>query len=216
MEKSPQLLKLRLNLEIYCDKSEIQQILEQLNDLTMVYSTHEQIHAANKNIENKVEPMKYAIIDFEGFSPKLMGVLFHNSLFQFYITDKKYQKELYEVIFIVLHILQFLFLITFSESERRFISILTHKLRKSHDSADLEFLHSLEIINIQKANYESMSAGLFSVNEEILSDPLLRISNNVDILFDLGYIELIKEHNQNCLISTNILLKKRYFKLNLI
>jgi len=61
-------------------------------------------------------------------------------LFKFHITHKMHQKELYEVIFIILHILQFLFIITFSESERKFISIPNHKVRSIIIQVDLEFV----------------------------------------------------------------------------
>ncbi len=44
----------------------------------------------------------------------------------------------------------------------------------------------------------------------------LSISDNVDPLFDMGYFDLIAKHNETCLISTLTLLKKRFFKLNLI
>ncbi len=81
---------------------------------------------------------------------------------------------------------------------------------------ELEFLESMRIVDIQQNYYESLTAGLFSLDEEVLPDPVLRISDNVDPLFDMGYLDLIAEHNETCLISTLTLLKKRFFKLNLI
>ena len=35
-------------------------------------------------------------------------------------------------------------------------------------------------------------------------------------IFELGYLDLVAEHNKSCLISTLKLLQKRYFKLNLL
>ncbi len=56
----------------------------------------------------------------------------------------------------------------------------------------------------------------FSLNEQVMPDPVLRISDNIDLLFEQGYLEMIGEHNSNCLLSTLTLLKKRFFKLNLL
>jgi len=58
-----------------------------------------------------------------------------------------------------------------------------------------------------------MISGLFSINEDILPDPIMRLSEHVNRLFNMGYLNLILEHNENCLLSTLILLQKRYFKL---
>jgi len=62
---------------------------------------------------------------------------------------------------------------------------------------------------------ESLTADLFSLNEQVMPNPVLRISGNIDLLFEHGYLEMIGKHNANCLISTLTLLKKRFFKLNL-
>jgi len=120
------------------------------------------------------------------------------------------------VLAIALRIVRNFYIISFSGWEARFISILKHRLLEIHSSKVLDFLDSLQIIDIQQKYFESMTAGLFSINEEVLPDPVVRISDNIDILFEMGYMDLIIEHNDNCLLSTLKLLHKRFFKLNLL
>ncbi len=94
--------------------------------------------------------------------------------------------------------------------------ILGHRLLASHEPRELEFLGNLTIIDSQDNYYESLTSTLFSLNEQVSPDPILRVSRNVDHLFELGYFDLIIGHNDNCLKSTHILLQKRYFKVNLL
>jgi len=160
--------------------------------------------------------MKYVILDFEGYFPKLFGILIYDTIYQFYIEQETYQQQLYQVLAIVLRIVKEFYIISFSGWEARFISILKHRLLELHSSNVLEFLDGLQVIDIQQKYFESMTAGLFSINEEVLPDPVVRISDNVDILFDMGYMDLIIDHNDSCLLSTLTLLHKRFFKLNLL
>ena len=46
------------------------------------------------------------MIDFEGYFPKLFGILVSDMIFQFYIKSRKCQPELYEVIFKALNIVK--------------------------------------------------------------------------------------------------------------
>ncbi len=98
----------------------------------------------------------------------------------------------------------------------RFIKILSHRLLATHEPKELEFLRNLTIIDSQENYYESLTSTLFSLDEQVGPDPILRVSGNVDHLFRLGYTDLIIGHNDNCLISTQTLMLKRYFKLNLL
>jgi hypothetical protein len=119
--------------------------------------------------------------------------------------------------FRVLKILKEFYLITFSPWEGNFVKILANELRSMYSQHELNFLtSSLKIIDIQERYYESLNASLFSLNEEILPDPLIRISDNVDILFEMGNLELVAEHNETCLISTRTLFLSRWLKQNLI
>lgn len=214
--KSEQMVRLRMNLDIYCDNSTINNVIDKLSNLINNLEVNPSIYTRTRPVETESGPMKFVIIDFECYFPKFFGILVSDMIFQFYIKEPKHQPELYMIIFEVLKIVKNFYFVTFSGWESRFIKILKNRLVSTYSPKELDFLDTLAIIDIQIGYYESLTSGLFSVNEKISSEPVLRISNNVDLLFELGYLDLVSEHNESCLISTLKLLHKRFFKLNLL
>lgn len=214
--KSEQMLRLQMNLDIFCTKDIILDIINELDELFRDLGDEKHIYCHKMKISHNLEPMRFVIMDLEGYFPKLCGLLIHNTVFQFYVKEEQCQYELYQVIFEVLKIIKPFYIFTFSNWESYFISVLKHELKSVYTPEKLHFFENLSIINIQNSYYESMTAGLFSLGEEVVSDPVLRISNNIDLLFDMGYYPLIIKHNTSCLISTLTLLKKRFFQLHLL
>jgi len=214
--KSEQMLRLQMNLDIFCTKDIILDIIDELDDLFQELKNYPDIYYHKKTIVHNLEPMKFVIMDLEGYFPKLCGLLIGNTIFQFYIKEERYQYEFYKVIFEVLKRVKEFYIFTFSNWESYFISVLKNELKSAIPLKELCFLEHLSLINIQNSYYESLTAGLFSLGEEVVSDPVLRISDNIDLLFDMGYSTLIIKHNTSCLKSTLKLLKRRFFQLNLI
>ena len=132
------------------------------------------------------------------------------------MKEEQCQYELYQVIFEVLKTVKEFYIFTFSNWESNFISVLKHELKSVYTPNKLEFLEKLYIINNQESYYESLTAGLFSVGESVVSDPVLRISDNIDLLYEMGYYTLIIKHNTSCLLSTLTLLKRRFFQFHLL
>ncbi|KKL97319.1 hypothetical protein LCGC14_1835670 [marine sediment metagenome] len=209
-----QLIRFELNLDLYCKPSEVSRIIRGIEKLTR--KKVEGIYFRVKDVEEDLIPMRYMILDLEGYFPILVGILINNKIFQFYITEKKDGMDLYEILFEILRIAKNFYIITFSPWEGNFFKILYHKLLASHSMEELEFLKHLKIIDIQDRYYESLNAGLFKLDEKILPDPLIRISDNVDILFEMKMLDLVAQHNVTCLRSSRIIFKNRYLKLNLI
>ncbi len=206
-----------MNLDIYCKPTVINDVLDKLDALVAISKGCPHIFSCKKQIENgSIKPMRYAIMDLEGYFPKLLGVLISDFIFQFYIKDATHQGELFEFFLDVLWVIKDLYIFSFSQWETRFINILGHRLLASHEPSELEFLGNLTIIDSQDNYYESLTSTMFSLNEQVSPDPILRVSRNVDPLFRLGYFDLIIGHNDNCLISTQTLLRKRFFKVNLL
>jgi len=79
----------------------------------------------------------------------------------------------------------------------------------------VQFLESLKIVNILLRTDEELVPALYSIGEKPYNDPLLRENKKLDIHFKEGHYNLILEHNKSCLLSTLILMKMRYLKLNL-
>ena len=207
-----------MNLDIYCVPMVINDVINKLDNLINLSDERSNIFSCKKKIGIKAKsPMRYAIVDFEGYFPMLIGILVSDVVFQFYIKKKTYQDELYEFFFEVLKIVKDLYIISFSTWEKRFIKILSHRLLTTHKPEELEFLgESLTIIDSQDNYWESLTSTMFSLNEPVSPDPILRVSRNVDPLFRLGYFDLIIGHNENCLKLTETLLQKRFFKVNLL
>jgi hypothetical protein len=205
-----------MNMDIYGERYEIEEVLNRLDGILEQVKLSTTVHSKKLEISKNSLPMKYFILDLEGYFPKLAGFLISDFIYQFYIEEKEYQLDLYKVIYSIIKLLKDFFIITFSPWERRFMIILKNELMSQFSSQkELEFIDSLKIVDIQKRYFESLSAGVFSLDDKLTPDPVLRISDNVDLLFENRYLDVICEHNRSCLLSTLKLLKKRYFKLNL-
>ena len=214
--KSEQMLRLRMNLDIFCTKDMLVETIDMLDELFHNLEDKPYICCYKNNIAHNLNPMKFIIMDLEGSFPKFCGLLIDTTIFQFYIKEEQYQDELYQIIFQVLKIVQQFYIFTFSNWESYFISVFKHELKSLYTPKELHFLEELYLINIQNSYYEALTAGLYSLGEIVVSDPVLRMSGNIDLLFDMGYYTLIVQHNTGCLLSTLTLLKKRFFQLHLL
>ena len=214
--KSEQMLRLQMNLDIFCTKDFLLNAIERLDELFRDLKVKPYIYCHKKTITHNLAPMKFIIMDLEGYFPKFCGLLIDTTLFQFYIKEERYQDDFYTVIFQVLTIVKNFYIFTFSNWESYFISVLKNELKSQNSPKELQFLEELSLINIQNSYYESLTAGMFSLGEKVVSDPVLRMSDNIDLLFDMGYYTLIIQHNTSCVLSTLTLLKRRFFQLYLL
>ena len=157
---------------------------------------------------------KYAIIDLEGDPPKFFGLVISNLVYQLFITDEKYLGQLYEAMWKILNKLIDFYLFTFSNTETRFFKkMLPFKLEEVDDRA---IFQTLNILNVQRRDFEGLIPALYSLGEQSYHDPLLRDSKKIELHFKKGDYYLILEHNKSCLLSTLKIVQKRYLKLHFI
>ena len=81
---------------------------------------------------------------------------------------------------------------------------------------DQGIFQTLNIVNVQRRDFEGLIPALYSLDEQSYHDPLLRDSKKIELHFKKGDYYLILEHNKSCLLSTLKIVQKRYLKLHLI
>jgi len=202
-----------MSFRIRTDQEELKSVIKSIESiLTNLKGSH--VKSRKFKIDGIFPYYKYAIIDLEGDPPKLFGLVISNLVYQLIITDEKHLRQLYEVIWKILHQLLDYYLFTFSNHETRFFKkILPFKLNVGKDE---NFFQVLKIVNVQKRDSEGLVPALYSLDEVSYHDPLLRNSKKVELHFRQGNYYLILEHNKSCLLSTLKIVQKRYLKLHLI
>ncbi len=170
--KSEQMQRLQMNLNIFCTKDMLLSAIDMLDELFHGLKEKPYIYCHKMPITHNLDPMKFIIMDLEGYFPKFCGLLIDTTIFQFYIKEEQYQEELYNIIFQVLKIVKQFYIFTFSNWESYFISVLKNELKSLYSPKELQFLEELSLINIQNSYYESLTAGLFSLGEKVVSDPV--------------------------------------------
>ena len=217
MMQSDEYLRLLMNAEIYCNMVELDPYLHHLELLYNWAAQHTVLHGKTYKVITPPTPMKYAIIDFEGYFPKVIGIRIYNRVFQFYINTAQYESNFHDLLLSILEVLKDLFLFSFSPWEEIFIQrYLYFFLKERHSLERLSFFRQLRFIDLQKSNFQALEAALYSLGQSIPDDPVLRQNKNVDILFDQGELDIILRHNTACLEGTLTILYLQYFKENLI
>jgi hypothetical protein len=171
-------------------------------------------------LESKPNPIpitqQAAILDFEGNPVFLIGFLFHDTLFSYYIKDYNDRNELYHLLFEILNIGEDYTFFAFSSHEEneiqkiyRFLELQEFDLSKYGD------ITQIPIINLQLGKFESLAEALLSIfpNMKITGDILFRNNKLVDRLFYAKKYEEIVVHNQNCLINEACIFTSRWLKL---
>jgi len=208
------LRKLWMNFSLQCDLKEIKKAVASIDSIVSSAKEGKKVKTRQFELKEKFLPYKYAIIDLEGDAPKLFGLVVSNQVYQIFVTNENYLLNLYEVIWKILTELIDFYLFTFSSYESRFFKkILPFKLKEARDKT---FFQALQIVNIQKRDFEGLVPALYSLEESVYHDPLLRDSKKIELHFKKKNYHLILEHNKSCLLSTLKIVRKRYLKLNLI
>lgn len=73
-------------------------------------------------------------------------------------------------------------------------------------------VRNLKLVNVQKFNFEGLIPALYSIDNNVYDNPLLRDSKKVNLHFKQGHYDLILNHNKSCLLSILELVKNRYLK----
>jgi len=203
-----------MSFDLSCDLKEIRRVISSINLIISNGKKDNKVKVRQFKLKQTFPPYKYAILDLEGDPPKFFGIVVSNVVTQIFITNKKYLKKFYEVIWKVLNELIDFYLFTFSNTETRFFKrILPFRLKEVEDKA---FLQILKIVNIQARDYEGLVPALYSLGQKSYHDPLLRDSKKIELHFKKGDYYLILEHNKSCLLSTLQIVQKRYLKLHII
>jgi len=93
MIHSEQFLRLKLNLDLHCEPEIINNALKNLDTLVKYLKGYPEVLTRKKLVKNSSFPMRYIILDFEGYFPTLFGFLIHDTIYQFYIEQEKYQQQ---------------------------------------------------------------------------------------------------------------------------
>jgi len=203
-----------MSFDLSCGLKEIRRVMSSINLIISNGKKDNKVRVRQFKLKQAFPPYKYAILDLEGDPPKFFGIVVSNVVTQIFITNKKYLKKFYEVIWKVLNELIDFYLFTFSNTETRFFKrILPFRLKEVEDKA---FLQILKIVNVQARDYEGLVPALYSLDQKSYHDPLLRDSKKIELHFKKGDYYLILEHNKSCLLSTLQIVQKRYLKLHVI
>ena len=210
-----ELSKLWMNFSLQGDLKDIRKTIASIDSIVSGAKEGSMVKTRRFELKGRFPPYRYAVIDLEGDSPKLFGLVISNQGYQIFVTDENYLLNLYQVIWKILNeLIDYYYLFTFSSYETRFFKeILPFKLKEVKDKT---IFQTLQIVNVQKRDFEGIVPALYSLGESSYHDPLLRDSKKIDLHFKNKNYFLILEHNKSCLISTLKIVRKRYLKLNLI
>lgn len=162
--------------------------------------------------------LKGAVIDFEGHSIFLVGIMITDKILTFYIKNYTHIERFYLLILKVMKVLKEIFLFSFSDNEKKgLLKIYTYLETQGYDLSEYEFIKKLTIVNLQVNKYEALTEALYSIipaDNHIVStgDTLFRNLKLIPKLFSAEKLKILIEHNRNCLTNETIILLKRWLK----
>jgi len=203
-----------MSFGLHMDIIKLKEVINSIDLLVSSLRKDRDVKSRHFELKGEFPSYKYAIVDLEGDPPKFFGLVISNLVYQLFITDVKYLGQLYEVIWKILNTLIDFYLFTFSNTETRFFKrMLPFKLKGVDDQG---IFQTLNLVNVQRRDFEGLIPALYSLDEQSYHDPLLRDSKKIELHFKKGDYYLILEHNKSCLLSTLKIVQKRYLKLHLI
>jgi len=203
-----------MSFGLQIDIIKLKEVINSIDLLVSSLRKDKEVKSRQFELKGEFPSYKYVIVDLEGDPPKFFGLVISNLVYQLFITDEKYLGQLYEVIWKILNMLIDFYLFTFSNTETRFFKrMLPFKLKGVKDQG---IFRTLNIVNVQRRDFEGLIPALYSLEEQSYHDPLLRDSKKIELHFKKGDYYLILEHNKSCLLSTLKIVQKRYLKLHLI
>jgi len=203
-----------MSFGLQIDIIKLKEVINSIDLLVSSLRKDKEVKSRQFELKGEFPSYKYVIVDLEGDPPKFFGLVISNLVYQLFITDEKYLGQLYEVIWKILNELIDFYLFTFSNTETRFFKrMLPFKLKGVKDQG---IFQTLNIVNVQRRDFEGLIPALYSLEEQSYHDPLLRDSKKIELHFKKGDYYLILEHNKSCLLSTLKIVQKRYLKLHLI
>ena len=218
MEKCNEFLKLRINFDLFTNKSEISRSLRLLDQKLDLIKNSDVLFYRKEIFSSKTYTLKFAILDFECNSTKVMGILVANHIFQLYIKNQLYQRKFFGFILEILSILKDFYIFSFSNHEFHVLNEIIEffNFRSTKESQPISFVRNLKLVNVQKFNFEGLIPALYSIDKRAYDDPLLRDSKKVHLHFKKGHYNLILDHNKSCLLSILEVVKNRYLKETLV
>ncbi|MHA2128046.1 MAG: hypothetical protein ACXACO_08110 [Promethearchaeota archaeon] len=157
-----------------------------------------------------------AILDFEGNPVFLIGFLFYDTLFSYYIEDYNDRNELYQLLFEILKVGGEYTFFAFSSHEETEIQKISRFLELQEiNLSRYGHIEQIPIVNLQLGKFESLAEALFSIfpTMKITGDILFRDNKLVDQLFYAQKFSEIVAHNHNCLKNEAFIFSKRWIKL---
>jgi hypothetical protein len=157
-----------------------------------------------------------AILDFEGNPVFLIGFLFYDTLFSYYIEDYNDRSELYQLLFEILKIGEDYTFFAFSSHEETEIQKISRFLELQEiNLSRYGHIEQIPIVNLQLGKFESLAEALLSIfpTMKITGDILFRDIKLVDQLFYAQKFSEIVAHNHNCLKNEALIFSKRWIKL---
>ena len=221
-----ELEKMNLYQDLIWNPSEIEAIISELKSVKLQPNVRSQNRKLIIDKRSRFIPipsnLRAVALDFEGDPPFLMGLMIHDELFFYYITNKSFQRYFYLNVFTILRVLKRMIFFSFSNFEKKIIDFMYRELTlKGYKLSDLNFIKNLKIYNIQESSYESLTAALCKLNFLKTGDPLSRKSELINNLFELlkkdhsisdFYFDIILEHNYYCLINMVLILVYRFLE----
>lgn len=162
--------------------------------------------------------VRVAIIDFEGSSTFMLGILIQDTILTYYIEDYAHKIIFYKLVFTLLKIARSLWFFAFSDHERKELLGFYHYLQvQGKDVSEFSFITEFPIINLQKetSRFESLTEAVYSIQPNLVKltgDSLFRDSKLVNKLFAAQMYEEIIKHNRNCLKNESLLFSVRWYK----
>jgi hypothetical protein len=193
--------------------------LETLVEKSPLYVIKEKIKQKTTHIDYSLPAnLKGAIIDFEGHPIFLVGIMITDKILTFYIKNYTHIERFYFLILKVMSILKELSLFSFSDYEKEaLLKIYTYLEMQGFDLTDYNFIKDLTIVNLQENKYEALTEAIYSIipaDDSIITtgDTLFRNLKLIPKLFSAEKMEILIEHNRNCLSNETVILLKRWLK----
>ena len=160
---------------------------------------------------------KAAIIDYEGSPPFLIGIFLGKTLYFFHKGKSTSHSQFFECAFEVLWCLRHLYLFAFSDYEDVETEKMREFLQQEGRRQDLEFIDELQLINLQNDSmpFQSLAEAILIAGYEGTFDPFMRDHKLIDHSFDLGMIDSVLAHNENCLLNETLLFFEYLEKIKL-
>lgn len=119
--------------------------LEKLIEEPPVYLVKEKIKQRTSKLEISLpHNLKEAIIDFEGHSIFLVGIMITDKILTFYIKNYTHIERFYFLILKIMTVLKSLFLFSFSDYEKEvLLRIYTYLETQGYDLSEYEFVKEL-------------------------------------------------------------------------